>query len=77
MGAATRDKDTLYALDLSEAEWTGAPGSDPATRVEIARLPGGAVAMRNAACPDDPPLRYTAAEWEAFTLGPRDGEFDV
>ncbi|AJC58572.1 BldB protein [Streptomyces sp. 769] len=45
--------------------------------MEIARLPEGAVAMRNSACPDDPPLRYTAAEWEAFILGARDGEFDL
>ncbi|GAA1919702.1 DUF397 domain-containing protein [Streptantibioticus ferralitis] len=77
MSPDTREKDALYALDLSEVEWVGAPGSDPRNRVEIARLPGGAVAMRNAACPEDPPLRYTAAEWEAFTLGARDGEFDL
>ncbi|NUK14050.1 DUF397 domain-containing protein [Streptomyces lunaelactis] len=73
----TSEKDALYALDLSEVEWVGAPGSDPHDRVEIAHLPEGAVAMRNAACPEDPPLRYTAAEWKAFTLGVRDGEFDV
>ncbi|MBR7672969.1 DUF397 domain-containing protein [Streptomyces daliensis] len=55
----------------------GAPGSDPNDRIEIARLPGGAVAMRNSACPEDSPLRYTAAEWEAFKRGAREGEFDV
>lgn len=77
MDAGAREKDALYALDLNDATWAGAPGSDPTTRVEIAHLAGGAVAMRNAACPDDPPLRFTAAEWEAFTLGTRDGEFDV
>lgn len=70
-------QDDLYALDLSDVEWKGAPGSDPHNRVEIADLPGGAVALRNAACPDDPPLRYTEAEWTAFALGARDGEFDV
>ncbi|MGP3991808.1 DUF397 domain-containing protein [Streptomyces sp. 3N207] len=48
--------------------------SDP---IEVAYLADGAVAMRNAAHPEDPPLRYTAAEWKAFTLGVRDGEFDV
>ncbi|WP_039636701.1 DUF397 domain-containing protein [Streptomyces sp. 769] len=72
-----RAQDDLYDLDLSGLEWIGAPGSDPRNRVEIARLPEGAVAMRNSACPDDPPLRYTAAEWEAFILGARDGEFDL
>ncbi|WP_197364412.1 DUF397 domain-containing protein, partial [Streptomyces clavuligerus] len=25
----------------------------------------------------DTVLRYTAAEWEAFVLGARDGEFDL
>lgn len=75
--ADAQDKGALYTLDLSDVEWVGAPGSDSRNRVEIAHLPDGAVAMRNAACPDDPPLRYTAAEWEAFTLGARDGEFDL
>ncbi|MBT2366151.1 DUF397 domain-containing protein [Streptomyces sp. ISL-10] len=77
MSSDSPDKSALYSLDLSDVEWLGAPGSDPHDRVEIARLPHGAVAMRNAACPEDPPLRYTAAEWKAFTLGVRDGEFDV
>ncbi|MFD7499575.1 DUF397 domain-containing protein [Streptomyces sp. NPDC059850] len=77
MGAVPREKINLYALDLSDAQWVGAPGSDPQNRVEITHLPGGAVAIRNAASPDDPPLRYTAAEWQAFTLGAREGEFDA
>ncbi|WP_405803377.1 DUF397 domain-containing protein [Streptomyces sp. NBC_01187] len=77
MSNEAREKDALYALDLSDVEWVGAPGSDPEDRIEVARLSGGAVAIRNAAHPEDPPLRYTAAEWEAFTLGARDGEFDV
>ncbi|EXU62667.1 biotin transporter BioY [Streptomyces sp. PRh5] len=77
MSADAQGKSALYSLDLSEAQWVGAPGSNPRDRVEIAHLPGGAVAMRNAADPEDPPLRYTATEWEAFTLGIGDGEFDV
>ncbi|MGW7004165.1 DUF397 domain-containing protein [Streptomyces sp. NPDC054933] len=77
MPTAAGDKEALYTLDLSDVEWIGAPGSDPHKRVEIAHLPEGAVAMRNPAVPDAPVLRFTAAEWEAFTLGARDGEFDV
>jgi hypothetical protein len=77
MPAAASEKDALYALDLSDVEWTAAPGTDPADRVEIAHLPEGAVAMRHSAAPDGPVLRYTAAEWLAFTLGARDGEFDI
>lgn len=77
MSADAQDKSALYSLDLSEAQGAGAPGSNPHDRVEIAHLPGGAVAMRNAADSEDPPLRYTTTEWEAFTLGIGDGEFDV
>ncbi|GAA2062214.1 MULTISPECIES: DUF397 domain-containing protein [Streptomyces] len=71
-----REKDELYALDISGVEWLSAPGSPEEERVEIAYLPGGGVGMRNSSDPDTV-LRYTAAEWEAFVLGARDGEFDI
>ncbi|MGV9316881.1 DUF397 domain-containing protein [Streptomyces sp. NPDC003691] len=76
MGTA-QEKDELYALDISGVEWRSAPGtSEDEERVEIAHLPGGGVAMRSSLDPDTV-LRYTAAEWEAFVLGARDGEFDI
>jgi len=34
------------------------------------------VVMRDAAKPDGDALYYTPAEWEAFILGVKDGEFD-
>jgi hypothetical protein len=72
-----REKDELYALDISDAEWHSAPGTEAQEeRVEIAYLPGGAVAMRSSLDPDTV-LRYTEAEWDAFVLGARDGEFDL
>ncbi|WP_125261795.1 DUF397 domain-containing protein [Streptomyces alboflavus] len=72
-----REKNELYALDISGVEWQGAPGTEThEERVEIAHLPEGAVAMRSSLAPDTV-LRYTAAEWEAFVLGARDGEFDL
>ncbi|MEV0266606.1 DUF397 domain-containing protein [Streptomyces sp. NPDC050617] len=71
-----REKDELYALDISDAEWLSAPGGAAEERVEIAYLPGGAVAMRSSADPDTV-LRYTEGEWRAFVLGARDGEFDL
>ncbi|MFG2713916.1 DUF397 domain-containing protein [Streptomyces goshikiensis] len=72
-----QEKDELYALDISGVEWEGPPGTSPSEeRVEIAKLPGGAVAMRSSLDPETV-LRYTAAEWEAFVLGARDGEFDL
>lgn len=44
--------------------------------MEIARLPEGAVAMRSS-LDKETVLRYTKAEWDAFVLGARDGEFDL
>ncbi|MER6129156.1 DUF397 domain-containing protein [Streptomyces sp. NPDC001795] len=72
-----REKNELYALDISDVEWHSAPGTEEhEERVEIAYLPGGAVAMRSSLDPDTV-LRYTEAEWRAFVLGARDGEFDL
>ncbi|MEU9854335.1 DUF397 domain-containing protein [Streptomyces sp. NPDC047974] len=76
MGSA-QEKDELYALDISDVEWIGAPGTSPdEERVEIAHLPHGAVAMRSS-LDHGTVLRYTEAEWTAFVLGARDGEFDL
>ncbi|MCX3061759.1 DUF397 domain-containing protein [Streptomyces beihaiensis] len=72
-----REKNELYALDISDVEWHCAPGTEEhEERVEIAYLPGGAVAMRSSLEPETV-LRYTEAEWTAFVLGARDGEFDL
>jgi len=72
-----RERDELYALDISGVEWHSAPGTEEhEERVEIAYLPAGAVAMRSSLEPDTV-LRYTEAEWRAFVLGARDGEFDL
>ncbi|MER7842219.1 DUF397 domain-containing protein [Streptomyces sp. NPDC096040] len=72
-----RERDELYALDISGVEWHCAPGTEQdEERVEIAYLPEGAVAMRSSLDPDTV-LRYTEAEWRAFVLGARDGEFDL
>ncbi|MFI8933855.1 DUF397 domain-containing protein [Streptomyces sp. NPDC053474] len=72
-----REKNELYALDISGVEWKSAPGTEAhEERVEIAQLPDGAVAMRSSLAPETV-LRYTKAEWDAFVLGARDGEFDL
>ncbi|MEU6818893.1 DUF397 domain-containing protein [Streptomyces sp. NPDC046860] len=72
-----RERDELYALDITDVEWRCAPGAEEhEERVEIADLQDGAVAMRSSLDPDTV-LRYTAAEWRAFVLGARDGEFDL
>jgi hypothetical protein len=71
-----REKDELYALDISGVEWHSAPGTEQhEERVEIAYLPDGAVAMCSSLGAGTA-LRDTEAEWRAFVLGERDGEFD-
>ena len=47
--------------------------------VEVGRTPGGGpvVAVRNSRMQDGPHLTFTSAEWEAFLLGVKDGEFDI
>jgi Domain of unknown function (DUF397) len=44
--------------------------------VEVATLPDGMVGVRAGASPAGPVLRFTPAEWQAFTAGVRAGEFD-
>lgn len=57
--------------------WRKSQHSNPSGNcVEAARLPAGEVAVRNSRFPDGPALIFTQAEWAAFLLGARDGEFD-
>ena len=71
-----REEEELYAMDISGVDLLSSPGGPQDEKVEIAYLPGGGVALRNSADPDTV-LLFTAAEWEAFVLGARDGEFDI
>ncbi|SFT12745.1 DUF397 domain-containing protein [Streptomyces sp. ok210] len=70
-------KDELYAMDLTDADWVTSSYTNRWTKtcVEVADLGGGAVAVRDSHNRELPPLRFTAAEWAAFRLGVRDGEF--
>jgi hypothetical protein len=45
--------------------------------VEVAALPGGGVAVRDSKDPHGPNLRFTVAEWTAFTEGVTAGEFEL
>jgi hypothetical protein len=69
------EKTYAETFDAGAAEWlrSGEPGGE---YVEIARLPDGGAAMRNS---NDPAtiLFFTRAEWDAFTGGVNDGEFDL
>lgn len=44
--------------------------------VEVAPLPGDRIALRDSKNPALPAHVFTAAEWDAFLSGVRNGEFD-
>jgi hypothetical protein len=72
-------------MDLTGAHWrkpSHSSGNGGAC-VEVAVVPGSkegsgwVVAVRDSKNPDGPALIFTPAEWEAFTAGVKDLEFDL
>jgi hypothetical protein len=61
-------------LDLTAAQWQSS--SQGIGDVQIAFVEGY-IAMRDGRDPEGPALIFTPAEWRAFVLGARDGEFDL
>ena len=62
-------------MDLTGAVWIKSSYStNNGNCVEVAQLPGGVV-MRDSKDPDGAALTFTRAEWDAFLLGIRAGEF--
>ena len=64
----------IPATQLPGLRWQ--PTTRDGTGVELARLPDGGVAVRNASDPGGPALIYTKAEIEALIGGAADGDFD-
>ena len=71
-----------------DIEYVSKPGPDEDGGVEViitsdtSAAPhktgeGKLYVMRNAGDPDGPQLYFTEAEWDAFVLGVKDGEFDL
>jgi Domain of unknown function (DUF397) len=63
--------------DQLAARWRKSRISNPSgSCVELAELPGDAIAVRNSRYPSGPALIYTRAEVAAFLSGAKNGEFD-
>ncbi|MGH3327810.1 MAG: DUF397 domain-containing protein [Streptomycetales bacterium] len=68
----------LADAQLAEVLWTKSRRSNPSGNcVEMARLPSGAIAVRNSRHPDGEVLVYTAPQIREFIRGLKDGDFDA
>lgn len=64
-------------VDLHGAEWfKSSHSSGGGECVEVAFLAGGTVGVRDSKDPTGPALTFTPGEWDAFTAGIHDGEFN-
>ncbi|WP_017586889.1 DUF397 domain-containing protein [Nocardiopsis ganjiahuensis] len=65
--------------DTTDAVWMRSSLSKPDAEavVEVAEFDDGFRAVRDGKSPEKGTLFFTPAEWEAFVLGARDGEFDI
>jgi len=67
----------MPATELAGVTWTKSQRSNSqGACVEVADLPGGAVAVRNSRFTAGPALIYTRTEIDAFIRGAKDGDFD-
>ncbi|MEV0298190.1 DUF397 domain-containing protein [Nocardia sp. NPDC050710] len=64
-------------MNLAGAEWFKSRRSQAGQEcVEVAWLNNGNVGVRDSKNPTGPALIFTPGEWDAFTAGVADGEFN-
>ena len=72
-----QDDAAVPADRLGRVAWRKSRASNPrGDGVKLARVAGGAVAVRNSRDPLGPALAYTPAEIAAFLTSAKAGEFD-
>jgi hypothetical protein len=72
-----RSYNGMPAGELAGARWRkSARSSAQGNCIELAKLAGAEVAIRNSRHPQGPALIFTDAELDAFLGGVKDGEFD-
>jgi hypothetical protein len=65
-------------FDRSTVRWVKSSASNgSATCVETASVEEGEILVRNSNDPEGPILAFTKAEWVAFIIGAKAGEFDA
>jgi hypothetical protein len=68
----------IEGIDPARLAWRKSSFSESGGEcVEMAVLPDRRVAVRHSKRPGGAILLYTAAEWNAFLKGAKDGEFDI
>ena len=68
----------LLPAQLRAAKWRKSRHSNPSGNcVEMARLPGERVAVRDSHRPDGPALLFSKAAWERFLCGLREGAAEL
>ncbi|NUS43595.1 MAG: DUF397 domain-containing protein [Mycobacteriaceae bacterium] len=64
-------------MSLNDLSWRKSSYSSPSGNcVEVAKLPGGNIGVRNSRETGGAVIEYTRAEIDAFLRGAKDGEFD-
>ncbi|WDT58527.1 DUF397 domain-containing protein [Streptomyces sp. G7(2002)] len=67
----------IPAYEIKGVTWQkGSASIGDGNCVEVSRLPGGGIAMRNSRFPEGPALVFTSMEMEVFVKGAKDAEFD-